>query len=71
MPIGKTGQQTLPYIILWTKLRSAADSKEYTMGAFLDIEEAMVKYSVPAALIDWTQDMLSNRTLTVSNGDSI
>lgn len=41
------------------------------MGASLDIEEGMVKYGVLAALVDWTQDMLSNRTLTVSNGDSI
>lgn len=57
-------------------------AKEYVLGVFLNIEEAfhsisyavieevMIKHSVPAALINWTQNMLSDRILIINYDNS-
>ncbi|XP_020298080.1 uncharacterized protein LOC109862437 [Pseudomyrmex gracilis] len=58
------------------------EAKGYALGVFLDIEgafdstlydfirEAMTGHHIPAALADWTQSMLTGRTLIVNHGDS-
>ncbi|XP_020298660.1 uncharacterized protein LOC109862902 [Pseudomyrmex gracilis] len=58
------------------------EAKGYALGIFLDIKgafdstsydvirEAMTGYHIPAALADWTQSMLTGRTLIANHGDS-
>ena len=52
------------------------EAKGYATGAFLDIEgsfdstsnitikQAMIKYKIPEALVDWTDRMLAGRNIT-------
>ncbi|XP_020296294.1 uncharacterized protein LOC109861173 [Pseudomyrmex gracilis] len=58
------------------------EAKGYALGVFLDIEgafdntsydvigKAMTRHNIPAALADWTQSMLTRRTLLANHGDS-
>jgi hypothetical protein len=59
------------------KVERQLRAKEYTIGAFLDIEgafgstsnvtikQAMIRHEIPEALVDWTENMLSGRNLIV------
>ncbi|XP_020298014.1 uncharacterized protein LOC109862388 [Pseudomyrmex gracilis] len=64
------------------RVEAQLEAKGYALGVFLDIErafdstsydvikEAMTRYDIPAALADWTQSMLTGKTLTASHEDS-
>jgi len=59
------------------------EAKGYALGVFLDIEgtfdntsytvirEAMIRHNIPTALVDWTQSMLTRRSIFVNFGNLI
>jgi len=61
-------------------IETQLEAKGYALGVFIDIEgafdstsnksieESMTNHGIPEALVDWTQNMLSGRDLTVSLG---
>lgn len=64
------------------RVEAQLEAKGYALSVFLDIErafdstlydvvgEAMTRHDIPVALADWTQSILTRRTLTASHGDS-
>jgi hypothetical protein len=58
------------------------ESKGYAIGSFLDIEgvfdstsmeainQARIRYKVLEVLMDWVEDVLAHRNLTISHGDT-
>ncbi|XP_032690767.1 uncharacterized protein LOC116853705, partial [Odontomachus brunneus] len=64
-----------------SRIETQLEAKGYTLGVFLDIEgafdstsykmirEAMTRHYIPTALVDWTQSMLTERSITVNFGD--
>jgi hypothetical protein len=68
---------------LVSRVEQQLEMKEYAIGAFLDIEgasdstsidtikQAMNRYDVPAALVDWTENMLAGRRIMVYHGEKM
>jgi len=75
---GKSTDTALHHLV--SEVETQLEAKGYALGVFIDIEgafdstsnksikEAMTKHEVPEALVDWTQNMLTSRDLTVSLG---
>jgi len=63
-----------------SEIETQLEAKGYGLEVFIDIEgafdstsnksiqEAMIKHEIPEALVNWTQNMLTSRDLTVSLG---
>ncbi|XP_020297990.1 uncharacterized protein LOC109862370 [Pseudomyrmex gracilis] len=61
------------------RVEAQLEVKEYVLGiegafdstSYNVIRKAMTRYGIPAALADWTQSMLTGRTLTASHVESV
>jgi len=77
--VGRSTDTAFHHLV--SKIETQLATGGYALGLFLDVEgvfdtisytaikEAMHRHDIPETLIDWTQSMLSDRTLTVDYGD--
>jgi len=77
--IYREGRSTDTTYYLVNGIKAQLKAKDYVLGVFIDIEKVFDSISnksikeantISAALVNWTQDMLTDRNLTVSFDDA-